>query len=89
MPKAWVERQLTDGNALLLIDGVDELLDAERRGVREWLRKLLAAYGDVRVVVTSRPAAAGVDWLRREEFTALQLDRTVRPICHCFGRVPS
>ncbi|MBT2676763.1 NACHT domain-containing protein, partial [Streptomyces sp. ISL-14] len=57
MPKAWVERQLAEGRALLLIDGVDELLDGERRAVREWLRKLLAAYGDVRVVVTSRPAA--------------------------------
>ncbi|MCE0446720.1 NACHT domain-containing protein [Streptomyces tricolor] len=32
MPKAWVERQLVDGRALLLIDGVDELLDGERRG---------------------------------------------------------
>ncbi|MFI9252665.1 NACHT domain-containing protein [Streptomyces sp. NPDC053069] len=86
MPKAWVERQLADGNALLLIDGVDELLDGERRGVREWLRRLLAAYGDVRVVVTSRPAAAGADWLRRERFTALQLDRMSPPDLTTFVR---
>ncbi|MFD3589612.1 NACHT domain-containing protein [Streptomyces sp. NPDC058683] len=86
MPKAWVERQLADGKALLLIDGVDELLDAERRGVREWLRRLLAAYGEVRVVVTSRPAAAGADWLRREEFTALHLDRMTPPDLAAFVR---
>jgi hypothetical protein len=86
MPKAWVERQLESGKALLLIDGVDELLDGERRGVREWLRKLLAAYGDVRVVVTSRPAAAGADWLRREEFTALHLDRMTPPDLAAFVR---
>lgn len=86
MPKAWVERQLADGRALLLIDGVDELLDAERRNVREWLRKLLTAYGDVRVVVTSRPAAAGADWLRREEFTALHLDRMTPPDLAAFVR---
>ncbi|MGA5650195.1 NACHT domain-containing protein [Streptomyces seoulensis] len=86
MPKAWVERQLTDGRALLLIDGVDELLDAERRGVREWLRKLLAAYPDVRMVVTSRPAAAGADWLRREKFTALHLDRMTPPDLAAFVR---
>ncbi|MFJ4599451.1 NACHT domain-containing protein [Streptomyces griseoluteus] len=86
MPKAWVERQLTDGRALLLIDGVDELLDAERRGVREWLRKLLAAYPDVRMVVTSRPAAAGADWLRRERFTALHLDRMTPPDLAAFVR---
>ncbi|MEV6114249.1 NACHT domain-containing protein [Streptomyces sp. NPDC052109] len=86
MPKAWVERQLAEGNALLLIDGVDELLDSERRGVREWLRKLLTAYGTVRVVVTSRPAAARADWLRREEFTALHLDRMAPPDLAAFVR---
>ncbi|MFJ8733556.1 NACHT domain-containing protein [Streptomyces bauhiniae] len=86
MPKAWVERQLADGRALLLIDGVDELLDAERRGVRDWLRKLLAAYPEVRMVVTSRPAAAGADWLRREKFTALHLDRMTPPDLAAFVR---
>ncbi|MDO0911520.1 NACHT domain-containing protein [Streptomyces sp. DT2A-34] len=86
MPKAWVERQLAGGKALLLIDGVDELLDGERRAVREWLRKLLAAYGDIRVVVTSRPSAAGADWLRREEFTALHLDRMTPPDLVAFVR---
>jgi hypothetical protein len=86
MPKAWMERQLDSGRVLLLIDGVDELLDTERRGVRDWLRRLLAAYGEVRVVVTSRPAAAGADWLRRERFTALQLDRMSPPDLVAFVR---
>ncbi|MEV7817182.1 MULTISPECIES: NACHT domain-containing protein [Streptomyces] len=86
MPKAWVERQLVAGKALLLIDGVDELLDDERRSVREWLRKLLTAYGEVRVVVTSRPAAARADWLRHEEFTALHLDRMTPPDLAAFVR---
>ncbi|WP_225823090.1 NACHT domain-containing protein [Streptomyces naphthomycinicus] len=86
MPRAWVERQLADGKALLLIDGVDELLDGERRGVREWLRRLLTVYGSVRVVVTSRPAAARGDWLRREEFTALHLDRMAPPDLAAFVR---
>nr|WP_251095087.1 NACHT domain-containing protein [Streptomyces sp. Caat 7-52] len=86
MPRAWVERQLESGRALLLIDGVDELLDTERRGVRDWLRRLLVAYGEVRVVVTSRPAAAGADWLRQEKFTALQLDRMSPPDLAAFVR---
>ncbi|MFJ6565510.1 NACHT domain-containing protein [Streptomyces sp. NPDC091412] len=41
MPRGWVERLLDSGKALLLIDGVDELLDRERRVIRDWLRKLL------------------------------------------------
>ncbi|WP_338700905.1 NACHT domain-containing protein [Streptomyces sp. Q6] len=86
MPRGWVERQLVDGRVLLLIDGVDELLDSERRGVRDWLRGLLRTYGDIRVVVTSRPAAAGADWLRREDFTALGIDRMTLPDLAAFVR---
>ncbi|MFF9584207.1 NACHT domain-containing protein [Streptomyces achromogenes] len=86
MPRAWVERQLAEGKALLLIDGVDELLDGERRGVRDWLRGLLTAYGTVRVVVTSRPAAARADWLRHERFTSLHLDRMTPPDLAAFVR---
>ncbi|MFI8894134.1 NACHT domain-containing protein [Streptomyces paradoxus] len=86
MPKGWVERQLDSGRALLLIDGVDELLDRERRAVRDWLRKLLSAYDGVRVVVTSRPAAAGADWLRGEDFTAMHLDRMSPPDLAAFVR---
>ncbi|MGC5564710.1 NACHT domain-containing protein [Streptomyces sp. FR-108] len=86
MPKAWVERQLADGKVLLLVDGVDELQGKERRSVREWLRSLLGTYGDIRVVVTSRPTAAGVDWLRSEDFTALHLDRMTPPDLAAFVR---
>ncbi|MFI6548342.1 NACHT domain-containing protein [Streptomyces prunicolor] len=75
MPKGWMDRALRDGRVLLLVDGVDELLAGERRAVRDWLRGLLAAYADVRVVITSRPAAARTDWLRTEGFAAYQLDR--------------
>ncbi|MER5934501.1 NACHT domain-containing protein [Streptomyces sp. NPDC002054] len=78
MPAAWVDRQLAAGRVLLLVDGVDELPAEERRAVREWLRGLLHAYPDNRVVVTSRPAAARGDWLRAEGFRAVLLDR-MRP----------
>ncbi|MFJ9247102.1 NACHT domain-containing protein [Streptomyces sp. NPDC101776] len=86
MPRGWVERQLRDNKVLLLVDGMDELLGSERRLVRDWLRKLLWAYGGIRVVVTSRPTAAGADWLRREDFTALHLDRMTPPDLAAFVR---
>ncbi|MFJ9006995.1 NACHT domain-containing protein [Streptomyces canus] len=86
MPRGWVERQLDGGKVLLLIDGVDELLDRERRAVRDWLRKLLRQYESVRVIVTSRPAAASADWLRHEGFAALHLDRMTPPDLAAFVR---
>ncbi|GAA3130219.1 hypothetical protein GCM10017687_51960 [Streptomyces echinatus] len=91
MPKAWVERRLADGRALLLVDGVDELLDGERRGVLGWLRRLLTAYGDVRVVVTSRPRggtcrlAAPARGSRRCTWTAWPR-RTSRPFVRQWHR---
>jgi hypothetical protein len=86
MPRGWVERQLSSGKALLLIDGVDELLERERRVVRDWLRKMLGQYDGIKVVVTSRPAAASADWLRRENFASLHLDRMTPPDLAAFVR---
>ncbi|MFE2594442.1 NACHT domain-containing protein [Streptomyces anthocyanicus] len=86
MPRGWVQRQMVNGRVLLLIDGVDELLERERRIIREWLRKILNQYPEIRVVVTSRPAAAGADWLRHEGFKPLHLDRMTPPDLAAFVR---
>ncbi|MEU8821967.1 NACHT domain-containing protein [Actinoplanes sp. NPDC048796] len=74
MPASWVHRQLAEG-AILCVDGVDEVSEAQRRRVREWLRGLLTAYPTLQVVVTSRPGAAAERWLRPEGFVAANLDR--------------
>ncbi|WP_285729347.1 NACHT domain-containing protein [Nocardiopsis sp. ATB16-24] len=73
MPRGWVHRRLSSGRALLLVDGVDELSASQRRRVPEWLRDLLATFPDVRVVVTSRPAAASARWLEGESFDTAHL----------------
>lgn len=75
MPAGWVHRVLASGRALLMVDGVDELPANQRRPVREWLAGLLAEYPDIRVVVTSRPAAATTRWLVDEGFDSALLDR--------------
>ncbi|MCA1671424.1 MAG: NACHT domain-containing protein, partial [Actinobacteria bacterium] len=75
MPPGWAHRQLAGSRALLLVDGVDELVPAQRRGVRAWLRSLLATHPKLRVVVTSRPAAADRTWLTAEEFAPVELER--------------
>ncbi|MGC4771632.1 NACHT domain-containing protein [Micromonospora sp. DT44] len=75
MPDRWVHRQLNAGKALLLIDGVDELSVKDRPKVRDWLRRLVVAYPKLRVIVTSRPAAATSTWLEAEGFVAADLEK--------------
>jgi hypothetical protein len=74
MPPAWAHRQL-GSKAILLVDGVDEVPKGQRREVRDWVAGLLSAYPDLRVVVTSRPAAASARWLNAEGFTPVFLER--------------
>src|SRR5262249_32075208 len=74
MPPAWAHRVLDSGKALLLVDGVDEVPEPRRAKVRDWLRRLLRTYPSARVVVTSRPAAAGRDWLRDLGFSAATVE---------------
>lgn len=73
MPMEWVHDLLRTGRALVLVDGVDELPEKQRRRAREWLRELLLAYPDAHYVITSRPAAAAENWLEDESFDALEI----------------
>ncbi|MEU8041097.1 NACHT domain-containing protein [Streptosporangium sp. NPDC049078] len=75
MPTGWVHRQLASGHALLLIDGVDELAGNQRKAIKPWLRGLLTEFPAIRVVITSRPSAAGSAWLDEEGFTPAFLER--------------
>jgi hypothetical protein len=74
MPDGWVHRQLESGHVLLLIDGVDEVITGERPRVKRWLSELLAAYPNLRVVVTTRPAAATETWLANEGFASASVE---------------
>lgn len=69
MPDHWVHRLMRSGQALLLIDGVDELPAARRPAALTWLRDLIATFPDARYIITSRPAAAPAGWLAHEAFT--------------------
>lgn len=73
MPKSWVHELLRNGKALVLVDGVDELLETERDHARDWLADLVEAYPRSRYVVTSRSAAASDQWLHRERFDAAEV----------------
>ncbi|MFB8277182.1 NACHT domain-containing protein [Nocardia colli] len=86
MPSAWIDRQLADGQVLLLIDGVDEIVPADRDKVREWIHRLLDAYPLTRVVVTSRPIAAQHDWLDAADFAPIELERMTQSDLNAFIR---
>jgi hypothetical protein len=61
-PDRWVSTVLRSGRAMILVDGVDELLLDRREEVRRWLAGLVRAYPDARYVVSTRPAAVADDW---------------------------
>ncbi|MFD7033360.1 NACHT domain-containing protein [Streptomyces sp. NPDC059917] len=72
-PDGWEGRVLDAGRALVLVDGIDEIPEAERAGARAWLTDLIDAYPGNRWLVTSRPSAVREDWLAESEFIELSL----------------
>lgn len=74
MPMGWVTRLLREGRALVLIDGVDELPEPQRRSARTWLTTLVTTFPDAKYVITSRPGAAASTWLDDHRFTAAEVE---------------
>ncbi|MFC9796625.1 NACHT domain-containing protein [Streptomyces sp. NPDC127584] len=72
-PDGWADRVLAAGRGLVLVDGIDEIPEAERDRARRWLRDLLDVYDGNRWLVTSRPTAVGDDWLAADGFAELTL----------------
>jgi energy-coupling factor transporter ATP-binding protein EcfA2 len=55
-PPNWFNSQLKKGNCLVMLDGLDEVADAESRMiVVDWVEKQMRAYGNNRFIITSRP----------------------------------
>ncbi|GHO56881.1 NACHT domain-containing protein [Ktedonobacter robiniae] len=67
MPQGWVHRQLQDGRAIVLIDGIDEVPGVMRESVYTWLADLLESYPASRFIATSRPYAASKNDLPAQE----------------------
>jgi hypothetical protein len=72
-PVGWTDRVLSARRGLLLVDGIDEIPEAERDEMRRWVRRLIASYPGNLWLVTARPSAVREDWLGREEFAELML----------------
>lgn len=73
MPKAWVHRVLASGRASVLIDGLDEIPEAERETARQWLLGLTRDFPDNKYLVTSRSTAVTGSWLESDAFHRAEL----------------
>lgn len=72
-PDGWENRVLAAGRGLVLVDGLDEIPDAERERARTWLRDLVETFPGNRWLVTSRPSAVSEDWLTSDGFSEFAL----------------
>ncbi|WP_327354308.1 NACHT domain-containing protein [Streptomyces sp. NBC_01304] len=72
-PAGWAARVLRAGRGLLLVDGIDEVPEAERPRAKAWLAELVELYPGNRWLVTSRNSAVPTGWLAEEGFAELAL----------------
>ncbi|EGJ73751.1 putative signal transduction protein with Nacht domain [Streptomyces sp. Tu6071] len=85
-PAGWADRLLRGGRAIVVVDGVDEVPQAERAAAREWLDQMLTTYPGNRWLVTTRPSAVPVDWLEAHDFAEFSLTRMRRENVALFVR---
>ncbi|MEV4312917.1 NACHT domain-containing protein [Actinocrispum sp. NPDC049592] len=58
----WATGLFVAGRAMLLVDGLDELVAERRHEVKRWLEKFVRAYPEARYVVSTRPSAVDDGW---------------------------
>ncbi len=74
MPEGFGRRLLERGNLLLLLDGLDEVADAEeRQRVVAWIDEAASDYPDCRLLVSCRFAGYGVQTTQGEGRTRVRL----------------
>jgi hypothetical protein len=84
MPNGWVHDKLRNGKAIVLIDGLDEISDAKKHKVIEWLTDLINSYRLSKFVISSRPEAAkeisGILWPVELKFSTAPIDNFIKEL---------
>jgi Leucine-rich repeat (LRR) protein len=73
MPGDWILAQLNSGNALVVLDGWDELSELHKSGARGWLDKLMEDHPRAQFLITSRPEGLDYHWFDHHEFVQMTL----------------
>ncbi|NER90813.1 HEAT repeat domain-containing protein [Moorena sp. SIO3A2] len=74
LPVGFFEHWLSDGRALILLDGLDEVAEeAKRHDVVKRIENFLGQFNRNRAIITSRPAGYRRDFFRTEEFPHYQI----------------
>ncbi|NEO14543.1 MULTISPECIES: HEAT repeat domain-containing protein [unclassified Moorena] len=75
LPVGFFEHWLSDGRALILLDGLDEVAEeAKRNDVVRRIENFLGQFDRNRAIITSRPAGYRRDFFRTEEFPHYQIE---------------
>ncbi|MEM6752783.1 MAG: HEAT repeat domain-containing protein [Cyanobacteria bacterium P01_C01_bin.38] len=74
LPEGFFEYWLSDGRALILLDGLDEIAEESKRyKVVQRIENFLGQFQDNTAIITSRPAGYKRDFFRTEEFPHYEL----------------
>ncbi|ABW27725.1 GUN4 domain-containing protein [Acaryochloris marina] len=57
LPEDWVQKQLRQGKAVVMLDGFDEVASGQRPAVARWINDQMRHYSKSVFIVTSRPKA--------------------------------
>lgn len=84
-PNGWIEGQLEKDGCLIMLDGLDEVADADMRGaVVAWVEREMKACGGNRFIITSRPHGyrdnplSGVSVLEVCPFNSKQIEKFIQ-----------
>ncbi|MFI6629292.1 NACHT domain-containing protein [Nonomuraea fuscirosea] len=82
-PPEWLERRLAHGRCVVLLDGLDEVADAEQRNrVVHWIEAQISRYPGNSFVITSRPL--GYEGNRLTSADVLLVQRFTNDQIHAF-----
>lgn len=74
LPPGFFEHWLEDGRALILFDGLDEVVDgAKRNSMAEKIGNFLTQFTNNRAIITSRPGGYRRDFFRTQDFPHFEI----------------